>query len=221
MRLSFRAVAIVAAFLTAAAITNGADPTPKDKGQVVFLSKSAKLMKATGDAVTVKAGDFADFTIDVPEGTSIIADIMPEPPKLADGLPNGRFIFSGVPGTKYTVYCTLIDFKAGKATKARYTASFEGAAPVVVDDKKPKPVTPVTPVVTIPAELQKAVLSAWTKESEADRKLIPELAKVFANCVNIVDNHTTRADLRRPPMTSVKGLWATRSRSCGGPSVTI
>lgn len=120
---------------------------------VPFLAFLLAASAVAQPPTVIPKGGYADLTVPVPKGASLIWDITPTPVQESSGLPDGRLIFSGSPGTTYTALAFMVDFDNKKFTKTRYVFQFSGT-PVTPPPTDPKdPPTdpkdpPVTPVLT-------------------------------------------------------------------------
>lgn len=107
------------------------------------------------DPVKVKPGGFADVTVTVPEGGSVLWRYSTPPVQKAGGLVDGRTVFGGTPGTTITATAitVAVDFekKRTSLTEQDFTFVFEGApatAPPVTPPTNPPTNPPVVPVPT-------------------------------------------------------------------------
>lgn len=93
----------------------------------------------TGDSLTVADGKFADVTVDVPAGASVVWRFYPPPVQRADKLSPGRAIFAGERGKAYTVTAIVVDFKKQTVTDTEFSVLFAGKAEPKPDDPVPPP----------------------------------------------------------------------------------
>lgn len=99
--------------------------------------------KAVLKAAPVKPGGFADITAPVPTGASVLWRITPTPIQKAEGLPAGRLIFSGEPGTTYNASAVVIDFEKKTVEEVEYSVPFPGE--LIPPPKKKDPPPPPPP----------------------------------------------------------------------------
>lgn len=112
----------------------------------LYVPLLALLLAATAfgqPPIAVPEGGFADHTIAVPKGASVIWRFSPNPVQKANGLPPGRIIFAGEKGKTYTATAIIVDFDAKTVTDADYLFTFGGET--VPPPKKPvdPPVDPI------------------------------------------------------------------------------
>lgn len=110
-----------------------APPIPYSDG------RAAKPCVAAGETVTVPAGGYADISIDVPAGASVIWRFSSPPVQRSSGLTPGRVIFAGS-GT-VVVTAIVVDFDKKLVSDVDVVVRFGGPEPA----PKPKPVPPKPP----------------------------------------------------------------------------
>lgn len=124
-----------------------------------------KAIVPQAEPVKVKPGGFADVSVEVPEGGAVNWRFSSPPVAVADGLPEGRMIFGGQPGTTITATATIVvvdvDFEK-KKLKTRFIVK-EFPHTFLADGgtvPPPKPVDPKDPPVTPTTGLYFAVVGA-------------------------------------------------------------
>jgi hypothetical protein len=113
-----------------------------------------------GDTLTVAEGKFADVTVEVPAGASVVWRFYPPPVQRADKLAPGRAIFAGERGKTYVVTAVVIDFDKKAVTDTEFAVTFAGKADPTPDptpDPKPKPDPKPDPTPS-PAKVVRVVL---------------------------------------------------------------
>jgi hypothetical protein len=157
-----------------AVLAVGAPPSiPPAKGDPPPVRVDTPRVKA-GDTIAVPAGRFADVTVDVPAGASVVWRFYPPPVQRANNLAPGRAIFAGEPGKSYVVTAVVIDFAKKSVTDSEFNVEFAGKVipPDPKPDPKPNPPDPPAPVVTG---------TVWLVVVEETSQRTPELAAVLGD----------------------------------------
>lgn len=126
-------VPVLAVLLAASVGVLPAAPPPIPRIEKDWVRTGVK----DGDTIDVPAGRYADLTIDIPAGATVVTRIEGAVAQKSDGLPAGRMIFAGTGVIR--VNNTLIDFKAQTATQLDFTVRFGPPAPPPVPPDPPKP----------------------------------------------------------------------------------
>jgi hypothetical protein len=109
-----------------------------------------------GDVIDVPAGKYADLSIDVPAGSSVVTRYSPQPTQASEGLAEGRFILIGTGPVVVmnTLFAVDVDPKTNKpvvkTTRLDFTVQFAAKpdpdpTPPAPPGPGPNPPTPPTP----------------------------------------------------------------------------
>lgn len=137
--------------------------------------------------VQVQAGGFAELSVDgAKPGTVFWLLVTPEPTQ-QDEI-GGVLVFTGTPGTTYTVMAVVVDFDAKSMTKVRQQVTFLSApGPVPPPGPPPTPPTPADPLVS-------ALKAAAATDNWPAAKLAA-LSIGFKVAAGRVESQTTREDV--------------------------
>ncbi len=113
---------------------------------LVVVASAFAAPRVVGDT-EVRAGGFAKLAVPGEPGQTVAWDDITPAPIQQDEV-GGFLVFTGEPGTTYTVKALVIDFEKKTFVRVRHTVRFGGIVPPVPPPgpDPPKPPTPPTPV---------------------------------------------------------------------------
>jgi len=119
-------------------------PQPAPKPTPTPTKPVATPVRLTISATPVQPFHIARVAVNYEDGDTVDWEVSPDPPDTVTNVSPGIYIFSGTPGTKYTVTVDLINFDTRR--KGRKTGHVQFAPLVAPTPVPPGPTPPVPPV---------------------------------------------------------------------------